>query len=34
MGFDRAFAPGTRVPEALAMLGADLAARTPKAARQ
>jgi methylaspartate mutase sigma subunit len=33
MGFDRAFAPGTRVPEALAMLGADLAARTPKAGR-
>ena len=31
MGFDRAFAPGTRVPEALTMLGADLATRTPKA---
>ena len=27
MGFDRAFPPGTRVPEALAMLAADLAAR-------
>jgi methylaspartate mutase sigma subunit len=31
MGFDRAFAPGTRVPEALAMLATDLATRTPRA---
>jgi hypothetical protein len=34
MGFDRAFAPGPRVPEALGMLAADLATRTPKAGRQ
>jgi methylaspartate mutase sigma subunit len=31
MGFDRAFAPGTRVPEALGMLAADLATRKPRA---
>jgi methylaspartate mutase sigma subunit len=30
MGFDRAFAPGTRVPEALGMLAADLATRKPR----
>jgi len=27
MGFDRAFPPGTRVPDALAALAADFAAR-------
>ncbi|MFI4904074.1 MAG: methylaspartate mutase subunit S, partial [Burkholderiales bacterium] len=33
MGFDRAFAPGTRVPDALAALRADFATRAPKSAR-
>lgn len=31
MGFDRAFPPGTRVPDVLGMLDADLAARAEKA---